>query len=319
MPLGHRLDDLDLGILRTMVGFPPPPGAGNRWSPAFLKAPYIARALGVSTPTVKERIARMEASGVIDCYMLRPHPREFDWEWCALLYRLPEEDKPRSVQALQGAEGVIAMLDFFGTFLQVVVVHRDAQDLEARLARYAEVTGGQPAYVLYRPQPPVRRGKPLGPMDWRILQALARDARRPLPDVAEELGLTARTVKNRFDRMAREQRFLIFPALERSLMSGLVFCNLLVVMQPGAPRAHAAAVVNALDGHYLFAWLPPGHHVAHFDMGVYGPSMGDVEKLRERVQPMAGVAQCVVLVPCGGYDNPGIIVGEIARRAAAEA
>jgi DNA-binding Lrp family transcriptional regulator len=41
-------------------------------------------------------------------------------------------------------------------------------------------------------------------MDLRIIKALANDTRRPVNEIAEELGTTAKTVRRRLDRLMRE-------------------------------------------------------------------------------------------------------------------
>lgn len=44
----------------------------------------------------------------------------------------------------------------------------------------------------------------LSAMDLRIIKALANDTRRPVNEIAEELGTTAKTVRRRLDRLMRE-------------------------------------------------------------------------------------------------------------------
>ncbi len=56
-----------------------------------------------------------------------------------------------------------------------------------------------------RPEPPhERRSKGLHPLDYQIIYSLHKNSRKPLSDVAEELRVSAKTVRRRLTRMIEE-------------------------------------------------------------------------------------------------------------------
>ena len=54
------------------------------------------------------------------------------------------------------------------------------------------------------PVPPGSENVKLSGMDYRIIAALMKDSRRPLKEVAEELGVSQKTVSRRLAKMRRE-------------------------------------------------------------------------------------------------------------------
>ncbi|MBI0583135.1 MAG: winged helix-turn-helix transcriptional regulator [Methanomassiliicoccus sp.] len=92
-----------------------------------------------------------------------------------------------------------------------VYVHGNVKD-STELADF--VTAVQRDAQLSEPQVgiiplPPSTGSVLTAMDLRIIQALAKDARRPVTDVAEELGTTVKTVHRRLDRMIKEDLIML--------------------------------------------------------------------------------------------------------------
>ncbi len=61
--------------------------------------------------------------------------------------------------------------------------------------------------ILMLGPPPVK--DPLSKLDYRIVKALSWDCRRPLHEVAEEIGSTAKTVKRRLENL-EAQRWICY-------------------------------------------------------------------------------------------------------------
>lgn len=104
------MDAIDVGIIRSMDVRP----YGDRpKDPDALKPSRIARALGTTHVTVRERVARMEDAGVIAGYQLYPNLRHLGRAASAYLVRVPDEDrKARALEAVEGMEGLLEVHNF---------------------------------------------------------------------------------------------------------------------------------------------------------------------------------------------------------------
>lgn len=307
------MDALDLRLLRAMFATGMPGGAG----PDGLKPAALADALGVSAPTVRERLQRMEASGAIERYALRPSLAALGLAGSAFLVTVGESRKAEVKPRLEGLEAVGGYLDFFGGEMLVVTPWRDPADKEARLRVVERLVDARPHTELER-FPLAQTKRALDAKDWRLVQALAPDARRPLAEVAEEMRLTAKSVKTRFDRLVAERAVVVFPVLDRARLDGVLAAHLVVRLAPGA-KAHgvANALVAALGESVLFGWIPSRSDFSVFDVVVAASSPAGIEARREAATRVAGVASVAALVPCGGYDNEEGLAAEVARRAKA--
>lgn len=292
-----------------------PPGT-TRHAADALRPSFIAERLGLTVQTVKDRIARLEEAGVIEGTRLLPHPGLLGLHPHLSLWRLDEARKARALTDLHAVEEVIGLLDFFGPDFYVFMAFRSPTERESRKRLVAALTGASHVLDLPRPLPPAPARAPT-PLDWRVMAAFAEDARRPVAEVAAELGVTPRTVRNRLDRLARDGAVAWLPIVDRTRLEGLVLAHLLVRLgAAGDAGATARAVASALGDRLLYA-ATPGEEGRHFDAGVYGRSAADVERLRATAAAVPGVAEARTLVPCGAFDNPGLFIGSFRERVAA--
>lgn len=76
-------------------------------------------------------------------------------------------------------------------------------------------------------------------MDLRIIKALANDTRRPVSEVAEELGTTAKTVRRRLDRLMKEDLVQLSINWQPDTMGDMV-SQIHLVLKDGVPNERAA-------------------------------------------------------------------------------
>ncbi|MCA1812816.1 MAG: AsnC family transcriptional regulator [Halobacteriales archaeon] len=78
-------------------------------------------------------------------------------------------------------------------------------------------------------------------LDLRILAALLPDALRPFGEVADEVGVTQRTVRLRFRALAEARAFAVIPQMVLGNVQGLLAFELVVEFRaPMKPEWHAA-------------------------------------------------------------------------------
>ncbi len=287
-------------IIRTM-GFRPYENRPR--DPNILRAARIARAAKVSVNTVKDRIARMESSGVIAGYQIFPNLRHMGLAASAFYFRVGEdEDKDALVSEVERLGGLMEVHDFLGTGICADFAYRDETELESKLGVLSRLARDRRPLRFYdRDMPAVDRE--LSAVDWRILRALRGNPKRPLHEVAKELGVATRTVKRRHDRMAKEGSFFVVPIVDPSKAHGLFLFELLFYLSPGAGRKPMAAILETFGDRAVYGYVPSSAELGNFDLVLVGESLGQVEELRQKGARMPNVSRVEAWFFRGFHDH----------------
>lgn len=296
------MDELDLAIVRAMgigpIGCLPKP-------PASIKPPVVAKAVGVTLETVKDRLARMERTGLLRGYQVWPNLRHLGLDATAFLFQV--RDPARKAAVLRdgaGVEGLLDIHDFVGPAMCIEVSHAGAAGLQRRLGRLAEVTGdASPVPIYGLEMAPVSR--PLTNLDWRILRAYRRDARRPPEEVAAQVGVSAKTVRRHFDRMAEEGSLFVVPTFDLGRAEGLLLFALLFRTAPG--RDAIPAIRRAFEHRSVHTYQPTGGILANFDALMFARSAAEMEALRREALALPEVMDASAHVFAGFADHSGWI------------
>jgi DNA-binding Lrp family transcriptional regulator len=296
----HLMDGLDVRIIRAM-GFRPYESRPR--DPNVLRPPHVARRTRASVNTVKDRIARMEATGVIAGYQIFPNLRHLELAASAFYFRVgEEEDKDRVVAEVERLGGLMEVHDFLGTGICADFAYRDEAELGTKLAVLARLARDRRPLRFYDRDLP-RVGRALGGLDWRILRALRGNPKRPLHEVAKELGVATRTVKRRHDRMAKEGSFFVVPIIDPSRAHGLFLFELLFYLAPGAGRDAMAGILKAFDAQAVYGYVPSSAELGSFDLVLVGRSLSDVEGLRRAGAGLPGVQRVEAWFFRGFHDH----------------
>lgn len=287
------MDGLDIRILRAMG--PVPYGMRGGGIDAVRPA-RIARTVGVTPETARDRIARMEAAGVIAGYDVVPNLRHFGLDATAYLLRPPDESaRDRVRRTVDLVEGLLEITYFLSPEFCVDLAYQTPGQRDRRVRAIADAVGDPaPVPFLGWTMPPVTRA--LTALDWRIIQALRGRAKRSLVEVADELGVGYRTLKRHFDRMAEEGSLFVKPKLDPAAEPGLVPFALLIFFAPEASADTSRGVMRELDDHFLFAHPPLSPEYGHLSAMVFADSVRRVEELRQRAERVGGVARAQALV-----------------------
>lgn len=298
------MDAVDIKILRTM-GLRPY-GQSPQNSQAF-KPSYIAKQIGVEPKTVKARLKSMQKEGFICFYQIYPNFKHLGINGAGYLFELAEEEqKPEAIKRAAMLDGLLEAHDFLGSKLCIDLSYRSNPDLERKLKLLSEFTGGVRATPFYRRYMPAVE-RPLSLLDWRILKALRHDALQPLSMVASQLKVSLKTVKRRFDRMAREGSFFIAPALDPGKSKGMMLFELLVYTHRDADNLTIQKILKAAEENYLFHYVPISQTLGNFDMLLFAESTGEIERIRQETRKIAGVSKVDALVLQGWHDFTGWI------------
>ena len=305
------MDLVDLKIMRTMGLRPygPRPQAVDR-----LKPSYIASQLGVEPETVKARLARMEASGFIRFYQLYPNLRHLGLQASAYLFLVPDDDqKADAISRIEAIDGLVEIHNFIGPEMCVDLSYRNPTELSKKL-RLLGVFTGDVAPVRFYDRTMPDAASPLSTLDWRILGSLRYRGRRPLSEVADEVGVSLRTVRRRFDRMAADGSFFIVPGIDPGRAPGMILYELLFYSNPDADASTLPRILKACDERYVYHYVPASQALGNFDVLLYAESTGEIEDYRRRGRDIPGIAKVSALVFRGWTEYTDWIDAAIAER-----
>jgi DNA-binding Lrp family transcriptional regulator len=208
-----------------------------------LNLKLIAKELNVDPDTVRARIRKMEEKGFIKYYQVFPNYRIFGLHCFALGLIFPEiAAKKEALKKLKLIENV-AWIDERLHSLRVLLLYRAVEtDLERNLTLIEELTGTKPMLENNLEMLPV--GIELGLMDWLIIKSIRYDARKSTEQVAKELGLTARGVNYRLQKLVKGNAFFIVPVIRLEN----IFCSHFTFFLDKDKRAAAVNEIDRLVG-----------------------------------------------------------------------
>lgn len=307
-PVPTGVDALDLEILQALFWKGTDPAHASR---GILKPWDIAEKVGVHGNTVKNRLDALRDEGVLKGVHLIPH----DSEQIGLrsgLYRFRFETadgKREGIKAVEDLDGVFDLYEFVGTEAWVGVKVDRPKRLEDGAEELARISGASEVELFYR-RDYVEPDRDLSELDLRILRALVPDAQKPFTEVAEEVGVTPRTVRKHFHRMVDDNTVFVYPHLDLGAMQGRVPYGLALDLDPdkadqvqkrvadGFPHAVNRSGSARESAYVLLAGETPGQAeddrsrfrsldgVRSANMGFLRRSAMNVEGLRHRLEAM---------------------------------
>lgn len=304
------MDVTDLRIIRAM-GLRP----FETWprDPERFRPGYLGEACGVSPETVKTRLQRMQAEGILTGYEIYPNVRHFGLKQTSFHLHLPQERKARAQEDLKPLDGLVGLYDFLGPDLCVDLCYRDDADLKRKLQLISRLTDQQRIVGFYeRAMPTPNRA--LISLDWRIVKALRGNARRPLEEVAAELGVSTRTVRRRFDQMQRLGDVDTVAVVDLGRIPDVRIFNLVFYLDDPQDKQAMAAIRKEFDASFLLAWQPPSADFGSFHTAQFANSNEEMEAIRRRGAALPGVSRAEISIPCGAYYHGEWLDEAIAAR-----
>jgi DNA-binding Lrp family transcriptional regulator len=123
----------------------------------------------------------------------------------------------------------VQLLDFHGLGLRVVVYFEDEPALERKIELIKAICGYNGDVARWISVLP-HCGMRLLDVDWKILKAVMHDPRRDSSEVAEETGVSKRTINRRLRRMTETNVAYLIPVRNVKMSKGnicsfLIFCS----------------------------------------------------------------------------------------------
>jgi len=161
----------------------------------------LADITGISVSAVHKRIKSLEEDGFINTFIARP-------SYIALKYLVVTvfgTSKAKSMDAISKELGQHESVFYIGIaggkFLYISGYLRDIselQDYSTYISKTAQISEPTVGIINF---PYMTTPEPLTTVDFKILKALNRDGRKPITDIADDVGISAKTVRKRLDRM----------------------------------------------------------------------------------------------------------------------
>ena len=183
------MDEIDLLILQNLLG-------NSR-----LTYRELAGITDISVSAVHKRLKKMEEEEIITAYNARPSILALNYLPVLIFGTSSAKSIDALCKELGQHESIFSITIASGKFLYISAYLKNISELQeygsyvSRVAQINDPTIGIFG-TLYESFP-----ESLSNIDYKIIKSLNRDARKAILDIAEDVGLSAKTVKKHLDRM----------------------------------------------------------------------------------------------------------------------
>lgn len=272
----------------------------------------IADRVDLHPSTVRTRLREWEESGFLRGHEVMPHPRLLDAQLMVTSVRMETPaEKPAFFEDLGLLEGVAAAMDHVGAWVGLVfhVEHEDALPRRVELLeRLPGVGGVEEPFPARWPRPKANPSH----LDWRIVRALRRDPTDTLASIADRVGVTAKTLRRRYDDLVQGQAIASVAVLDFRRYVGAAAVRVNVFLAEDGDRR---AVRDQLRETYPEAVeinpLPPetpeaspSRHDRVVEFLVHLPSAALADELVATADGLPGVAEAEALFPVRYHRYP---------------
>ncbi len=283
------MDELDVKILRSLISerAVSPSNASVKLS---LRA--IAKHVGADDMTVSYRFKKLQESGGMPVWSLLVNPAFFGYKVADVIADVqPESAKPDMIRKLKLVHEITGMVNFYGKGIRIFMIYNGDESRSRTIELISRITNAEKITQSRMPMPQSLT-KDLTAIDAAIIRALSNDARKSSVLVAKELGLSAKTVRKRVDRLRKEYTILPLPVLNIESIPGLIPIYLSYVYSNNEVKTSVdREIVSHFDSGYITGSFadPDGGNVV-----IGAPTMAEVPKCLEWAKSQPGVASARV-------------------------
>jgi DNA-binding Lrp family transcriptional regulator len=283
------MDELDVKILRSLISerAVSPSNANVK-----LSLRGIAAHLGADDMTVRYRYNRLQESGCMSIWSLLVNPAFFGYGVAELMVDVqPEAGKPDMIRKLKLVHEITGMVNFYGKAITIYMIYNGDESRSRTIELISRITNAEKITQSRMPMPRTET-KHLTETDVAIIRALSKDARKSTVLVAKELGLSAKTVSKRVDKLRKENTILPLPILNIASIPGIIPIYLSYIYTKKEVKTSVdREIVSHFDAGYIMGSF------ADPDVGnvvIGAPTMADVPKILEWAKSQPGIASARV-------------------------
>ncbi|MGH9921091.1 MAG: AsnC family transcriptional regulator [Nitrososphaerales archaeon] len=283
------IDELDVKILRALIS-ESAVAPSNEQVGSSLRA--IAGRLGADDMTVNYRYKRLQGSGLMSGWRLLVNPIFFGCQLLDVMVDVqPESAKSDMVRKLKLVHEIIGIIKFYGRALKMIVMYNGDESRLRTIELISRITNTE-KMTKFRWAVPQCRTERLSETDVAIIRALSNDARKSFVKVSGELGLSARTVRNRVNRLRMENTVFTLPILNMGGVPGFIpFYISYSYSKSEAKNAVDRAMLSHFETSYLWGGLsdPESGYVL-----LSTSTVSDVQKCLEWGESLPGITSARV-------------------------
>lgn len=283
------MDELDVKILRALISERAVAPSSAQLSSSLRS---IAARLGVDDTTLSYRYKRLQESGSLSGWQLLVNPTFFGCRMLDVTVDVqPESAKRDMIKKLNLVREITGTFDFYGKALKAMVTYNSESSRSRTVELISRITNAemvkQSRLVL-----PQCRTERLTETDVAVIRVLSHDARRSLSEVAKELRLSARTVRNRLGRLRMENTVFAWPILNVAKVPGLIPVYLSYSYAKHEVKGQVdSAMLSHFGARYLSVQFTDPNSGYVF---LSAPTMTDVQDYLEWAKAQPGVANARV-------------------------
>jgi DNA-binding Lrp family transcriptional regulator len=185
------MDEIDLTIIKKLFG-------NSR-----LTYRELADMVELGVSAIYKRIRKLEDDGVINAYTARPSISALKSIWIMMFGTSKVKSLENVSKELGQHENVEFVAIAGGKFLYISGFLRNISELQDYSSYISKVSQIDNPTIGIINIPYVTIPEPLTTIDYKILRILNRAARKSITDIADVVGLSAKTVRKRLDQMIK--------------------------------------------------------------------------------------------------------------------
>ncbi len=217
-----RTTELTVNIMKELSVTP------SHWN---VKRSYseVAKKLGVDEETVRIRVQSLKNSGFLLGWRLILNANLLGRESSVLAVELGDvEKKDKAIVQIGRMDGVVLIQSFYGKTLQITVFSENEVELNRQIRDICSISEGK-ILTHWKVNLP-RCNHKSKQIDWMIIGALLKNADKKIPEIAQELKISSKTVKRRLNMMMESSSaFFLQPILD---LKKSHWCSTLSVSNP---------------------------------------------------------------------------------------
>ena len=183
------MDEIDLTILKKLL------------ENSRLTYRELAEITNMSVSATHKRIKNLVDDKIINAFTARPSPIALKYLIVSIFGKSNAKSMDTVSKELGQHENIFIIAIASGKILYITGFLRDITSLRDYSAYVSKIANISEPTIGIMNIPYITTPEPLTTIDYKILKTLNRDARKPITDVAEDVGISTNTVRKRLVRM----------------------------------------------------------------------------------------------------------------------
>ncbi len=263
------MDELDVKILKLL------------WEDGRMPIYKIAEKVGLSNAAVYKRIKAMEKRGELRGFtILLNMDKVLNSAVISIRARKKRDEVMSIISELSGVMHIIAGFGgrYYGEFW-----YQDEYELNDKVNYLKKLTGAYRVEIYkHRKEEEVD----LSSLDWKIILALKDNARRPFREVAQEVGVSTKTVSKRWRWLKEEDICRAYPIVNRPSTKEIFWFSLFIETDDPLFESRIKRIKNL--------WRTSSFAEPKMVYGVfYGTSIKEIDSIMEEIIAMKGVKRVI--------------------------